>query len=84
MRLPLLLPPYLSLLAARRVADLFAGLGTLPFPWPGAPRLRPMKAKATWYAALDKAARDDPGLKRLASSDATCSAGRWSPTNWRA
>lgn len=50
---------------ARRLADLFAGCGTFALPLAERAEVRAVEGEAAMTAALEKAARATPGLRRL-------------------
>ena len=50
---------------ARRVADLFCGLGTFSLPLAAQAEVRAVEGDAALATALDRAARSAPGLKRI-------------------
>ena len=50
---------------ARRIADLFAGLGTFALPLAETAAVRAVEADAAMLAALDRGWRDTPGLRRV-------------------
>jgi 23S rRNA (uracil1939-C5)-methyltransferase len=52
---------------ARRVADLFAGLGTFALPLAETAAVHAVEAEAPMLAALDRGWRDTPGLRRIDS-----------------
>jgi 23S rRNA (uracil1939-C5)-methyltransferase len=51
--------------AARRIADLFAGCGTFTLPLAERAEVHAVEGEATMVQALDKAARQTDGLKRI-------------------
>lgn len=51
---------------ARKLADLFCGLGTFTLPLAATAEVHAVEGDATLTAALDRAARLTPGLKRVA------------------
>jgi 23S rRNA (uracil1939-C5)-methyltransferase len=49
----------------KRIADLFCGLGTFALPLAGRAEIHAVEGDAAMTAALDRAARTTPGLRRL-------------------
>ena len=56
-----------ALIPQKRVADLFAGMGTFALPLAETAEVAAYEGEAAVVAALDKAARATPGLKRIAA-----------------
>ncbi len=54
-----------ALLPQKRLADLFSGLGTFTFPLAETAEVAAIEAEAPMVAALEKAARNTQGLKRI-------------------
>lgn len=53
---------------ARRIADLFCGVGTFALPLAEGAEVLAFEGDATMVAALDKAARATPGLRRITAT----------------